>query len=343
MKIKISIIIPHYNNFQILLNCIESIYKSTFKDFEIIVVDNGSSDSSDTIVKKKFPKVIVKKSEINLGYAGGCNLGSKISKGEYLLFLNNDTIIEKKCIENLFLKIESNSNISSVQPKILNFNNKSFFDYAGASGGFIDYLVYPFARGRVFNTTEKDTSQYDKSIKIFWASGACFLTKKKAFENLNGFDENLFAHMEEIDYHWKCHLKNYDVWVEPKAILFHYGAQTLKVTSPQKTYLNHRNSLILLLSNYSLIRSITYFFTIIPLEILSSFYDLFNLRICHFIAHYKALLSILFNLKLIAEKRNFIRKIRLIDDNTLFNKKIVLNKSIVIRYFFMRVVSFKDL
>ena len=244
----VSVIIPHYNNSKILIECINSLTKSTFKNIEIIVVDNASSDSSCDEVINNFPDVIIKKSEVNLGYAGGCNVGAQIAKGKYLLFLNNDTIISEYCIEKLVSKLEQNSKISSVQPKIINIDNQSYFEYAGASGGFIDYLVFPFTRGRIFDTIEKDNKQYDSPIKIFWASGAGFLTRKDVFEKVSGFDNDLFAHMEEIDYHWKCHLINCEVWVNPEAVLYHHGGKTLPMDSAKKLYLNHRNSMILFLA-----------------------------------------------------------------------------------------------
>ena len=181
MNVIVSIIIPHHNNSKILIDCINSLYKSKFKKLEIIVVDNASIDSSYDDIMTAFSNVIIKKSDINLGYAGGCNLGAQIANGKYLLFLNNDTIMDKDCIESLVNRIESKNEISSVQPKILNIDNKSYFDYAGASGGFIDYLVFPFARGRIFDHIEKDQGQYDSAMKIFWASGAAFLTKKDIF------------------------------------------------------------------------------------------------------------------------------------------------------------------
>ena len=343
MDISISIIIPHYNNSKILVECINSIYQSTFKNLEIIVVDNNSTDSSCEIIRNNFPNVIIQKSSINLGYAGGCNLGSKSAKGRYLLFMNNDTIIDKNCIKNLLFKLESDPKISSVQPKIININNPLYFDYAGASGGFIDYLVFPFSRGRIFNLIEEDKSQYQNSIKIFWASGACFLTRKEVFKKVGGFDSSLFAHMEEIDYHWKCHLINYDVWIEPSSVLYHHGGLTLKMGSPKKTYLNHRNSLILLLSNYSLIRSILFFIIRIPFELISSLKYLLNLRLMHFINHYIAFIWIIFNFRFITRRRKFIKKIRIVSDKDIFNKKIIFKKSIVISYFLFRVKKFKNL
>ena len=182
--------------------------------------------------------------------AGGCNLGAENAKGEYLLFLNNDTKITNGAIELLVNAMKIDENISSVQPKIKNYYNKNLFDYAGACGGYIDYLGYPFSRGRIFNTIEEDLGQYDSKKKIFWASGTAFITRKNIFIKMNGFDEILFAHMEEIDYHWKCLLNGYDVYIEPKSVVYHKGGQTLPYDSYKKIYLNHRNSMILFLTNH---------------------------------------------------------------------------------------------
>ena len=139
-------------------------------------------------------------------------------------------------------KIQSDNKIASVQPKILNYFESDKFDYAGACGGHIDVFGYPFSRGRIFDTIENDNGQYENSEQIFWASGTAFITRKSLFEKVGGFDETLFAHMEEIDYHWKCHLMGYDVWVEPQSSIQHQGGATLSYGSPEKTYLNHRNS-----------------------------------------------------------------------------------------------------
>ena len=331
----VSIIIPHHNNENILLNCLKSIYLLTYENFEIIVVDNASTDNSITSTKSLYPNINIAKSEYNLGYAGGCNFGEKEANGEFLFFLNNDTVIKSDCLEALVNKLKSNKNIASVQPKILNLKNKNYFDYAGGSGGFIDYLVFPFTRGRIFNTLEEDKKQYDDSKKIFWASGAGFLTRKNIFNKLFKFDESFFAHMEEIDYHWKSYLAGYEVWVEPKATLYHLGGGTLQMQSAEKTYLNHRNSLILLLSNYSVIKSIFYFKIRLPLEIISSIKDLIIFKPLHFLNHYRALLWIIFNFSLIIKRRRKIKSIKVKSNAALFKEGLILNSSIVFRYYIL--------
>jgi len=339
----VSIIIPHHNNENILLNCLKSIYLSTYENFEIIVVDNASIDNSIISAKSLYPNINIAKSEYNLGYAGGCNFGAKEANGDFLFFLNNDTIINSDCLEALVNKLKSNKNIASVQPKILNLKNKNYFDYAGGSGGYIDYLVFPFTRGRIFDTIEKDKKQYDDSRKIFWASGAGFLTRKNIFNQLFKFDESFFAHMEEIDYHWKSCLAGYEVWAEPTATLYHLGGGTLQMQSAQKTYLNHRNSLILLLSNYSPIKSILYFILRFPLEIISSIKDLIIFKPLHFLNHYRALLWIIFNFSLIVKRRKKIKSIKVKSNARLIKEGLILNSSIVFKYYLAKKNKYSKL
>jgi GT2 family glycosyltransferase len=274
----VSIIIPHLKNKEIIYECIDSIEKKIGDvNYEIIIVNNNSIDRSLDTIEKEFINISIIHSKINKGYAGGCNLGAKHAKEEYLLFLNNDTIIDSNSILELINTIKDDNLISSVQPKIKNYYNKDFFDYAGGSGGYMDYLVYPYARGRILNTLEEDIGQYDTKKKIFWASGTAFLTKASIFKEIGGFDETLFAHMEEIDYHWKCQLNGYKIYINPKSVIYHKGGQTLKYGSYKKIFLNHRNSLILLLTNYKKFSLIRYTKRL-SLEIIAFIYYLLFLK-----------------------------------------------------------------
>jgi len=338
----VSIIIPHFNNYFIIEECINSLKNINYDHLEIIVVDNASTDDSVINIQNKFPEIIVYQSNKNLGYAGGCNLGAGIAKGEYLFFLNNDTVHEVDCLGFLVDTLNNNSNIVSVQPKIKNYNQKNMFDYAGASGGFIDFFVYPFCRGRIFNTIENDNGQYDDSIKVFWTSGTGFLTRREIFVQLRGFDEKLFSHMEEIDYCWKCYLAGYDCYINTNAIIYHHGAKTLSYQSPFKTFLNHRNSMILLLTNYNIALSLLLIPFRIVLEVISSIVELLKLRIFHFIAHYGAILSLL-NIFYLIKRRKLINNIRVVSDVKLFNNKIIFNRSIVLQYFLLRNYFYKDI
>tara|TARA_Y100001980_G_C14556166_1_gene346734 strand:+ start:6924 stop:7874 length:951 start_codon:yes stop_codon:yes gene_type:complete len=314
--------------------------KSGQDKIQIIVVDNASTDNSVEVLKIKYPDITLLECKKNYGYAEGCNKGADIAEGDYLIFLNNDTIHDKNWIKNLVNIIEENPNFSSVQPKIKNYINKESFDYAGGCGGELDIFCYPFTRGRIFNTLEKDFGQYDNTKKIFWASGTAFITRKSIFKEVNGFDRVFFAHMEEIDYHWKCHLIGYDVGFTPNSVIYHKGGQTLNYSSSLKTYLNHRNS-ILLMSNYSIF---TFMLLIIPklfLELISSFYELFLGRYKHSFAIIKSLLWIFLHPNIVFKRIINISKLRKINDFKMM--KYFYCGSVVIRYFIFRKKKYSSL
>jgi GT2 family glycosyltransferase len=341
ISIKLSIIIPHFNGTKILTKCLESLSKCTYKDVEILVVDNGSTDDSINAVKKKFSTVEIITSDTNRGYAGGCNFGAESANGEYLLFLNNDTIHQKDWLEPLIQKLDDDVSISSVQPKILNYHEQKNFDYAGASGGYMDIFTYPFSRGRVFDTIEEDSGQYDDSVEIFWASGTAFITRKLVFEIVGGFDETLFAHMEEIDYHWRCHLMGYSVWVEPKSVIHHMGGATLAYGSPEKTYLNHRNSILLMLTNYSFFVSIYLFVPRLVMEVLSLLKYAFSSKLNHAWAQLRALWWILVHPHIIGPRRWKTWKLRKVKDSEILKK--LHPQSIVWQYFAQQLKTYDQL
>ena len=337
----ISIIIPHLKGTNILMECVSSIIKNTQNiHYEIIIVDNNSTDGSIDAINQKFSDIKIVQSNINRGYAGGCNLGAENAKGEYLLFLNNDTKITNAAIELLVDAMKIDENISSVQPKIKNYYNKNLFDYAGACGGYIDYLVYPFSRGRIFNTIEEDLGQYDSKKKIFWASGTAFITRKDIFIKMNGFDETLFAHMEEIDYHWKCLLNGYDIYVEPKSVVYHKGGQTLPYGSYKKTYLNHRNSMILFLTNHQNL-SFKIIFKRFALNDIAALYYLFTGKFKGFGAVCMANLWMFFNIRYLLKRKREIKKI--IPSNSKIRDDLMLPYSIVKKYFFQKKKKYQDL
>ena len=331
----VSIIIPHYGGEKILQECLESLQNTNYEKLEIIVVDNNSRDDSVIMIKDRFPDVKLIQSEFNRGFAGGCNFGAQHATGEHLLILNNDTIHESDWINHLVQRLESDNHISSVQPKIKNFNKRDYFDYAGGSGGFMDKYCSPFSRGRVFNTIEKDVGQYNDPCKIFWASGTAFITRKNIFEQIVGFDETLFAHMEEIDYHWKCQLLGYEVWVEPQSVVYHHGAITLPISSPKKTYLNYRNSLILLLTNYPPVLSFKLFFPRFFMELLSLFKEILFFRLNHALAIVRAWVWTFFHPSFLYQRRQILKRTHKIDN--------IYRRSIVVEYFLKRNKTYEEL
>ena len=199
MDTLVSIIIPHWNGIDILSECIDSLNNTEYSNFEIIVVDNNSSDESVKWLKANHPKIKIIENDKNYGYAGGCNRGINNSKGDYIVFLNNDTIHKKDWLSNLVTFMNKHPDCAAVQPKILNYYERDKFDYAGGAGGHMDILCYPFARGRLFLEQEIDNNQYDDDAPCFWASGTAIMVRKEFFLEVEKFDENFFAHMEEID------------------------------------------------------------------------------------------------------------------------------------------------
>ena len=333
----VSVVIPHYGGTDILGECLTSLNKCSYPNLEIIVVDNNFPDDSIQFIKSNFTEVKLIRSEFNRGFAGGCNFGVQHAKGEYLLILNNDTIHEPDWIDHLVNMLESNPNISSVQPKIKNYDKRDYFDYAGACGGFMDKYCFPFARGRIFSTVEKDEGQYDESIQIFWASGTAFLTRKNVFDKVGGFDEILFAHMEEIDYHWKSQMMGHEIWVEPASVIYHKGAVTLPVSSPKKTYLNYRNSLILLLTNYPKMTPIRLLFPRLFLEFISLLKEVITFKWGHAFAILRSWMWILSHLSLLKKRRDVLKS-----DNIKI-PILIFQQSIVVKYFIDRKIKFTEL
>ena len=337
----ISIIIPHWNGIEVLSECLSSILKSNFNSYEIIVVDNNSTDGSQKWIKENYPDIHLIENDSNHGYAGGCNNGADAAKGEYVLFLNNDTIHEPDWLAHLLKSIERGDNIAAIQPKILNYYEKNIFDYAGGSGGAMDIFCYPFARGRLFLEKEHDTGQYDDAKPCFWASGTSMMVNRDLFFKAGKFDETFFAHMEEIDLCWKLHAMGYAIWVEPKSVVFHKNAVSLPMYTQQKHYLNHRNSLLMLLSNYSFINSF-YFGTLrIILEFTALFYAAFKIDYNHFSGILRALVWVLLNPGSIVRRRRHFKKIRSLDDKEILKK--LCRTPIVLAHFISGKKTYSDI
>ena len=334
MKI-VSIIIPHYNGKDLLHNCIDSIYNNiSIENFEIIVVDNASTDNSVQNIQTLFPDVVIVSSKENVGYSGGCNIGAKHAEGKYLIFLNNDTEHSNQWIEKLVNFLDKNSDVFAAQPKILNINNKEYFDYAGGAGGFIDRFGFPYVKGRLFNTLEKDTGQYNKESKIFWSSGCAMIVKADIFNQLDGFDEIYFAYMEEIDLCWRAQALGYKIFSVPDSLIYHYGKQTIKENTIKSHYLNHRNSWILFFKNSYTFDYGTLIVKRLLLDWMALVYSVLTLDIRRFIAIILAeLWLLLFTIKIIDTRKN----------NNVVHLDNIYNKSIAIDYFFKRKKYFSQI
>ena len=311
---KVSIIIPHWNGIEILSECLDSLTQTEYSDKEIIVVDNASTDGSPDWVNINYPSVKLIENDQNYGYAGGCNRGADAATGDYLIFLNNDTIQDPKWIDPLVDFLDLNPDVAAVQPKILNFFDQTKFDYAGGAGGWLDILGYPFARGRVFLEQEQDMGQYDKMRPIFWASGTALMVRKSDFESANGFDETFFAHQEEIDLCWKFRLMDKEIWAVPSGIVYHKNALTLPMFSRRKQYLNHRNSLLMVLCNYSLPLTLYIMPIRIALEFVALVYSLLCLDMNHFAGILQSLFWVFTHPHVIWRRRRIVKRIRKVKD-----------------------------
>ena len=311
---KVSIIIPHWNGIDILSECLESLLQTDYHNLEIIVVDNASTDGSPDLISLNFPQIKLLENSQNYGYAGGCNRGAEIADGDYIVFLNNDTIQDSKWISPLVDFLNLNPKVAAVQPKILNFYDREKFDYAGAAGGWLDILGFPFARGRVFNDQEKDKGQYNKIRPVFWTSGTAFMIRKFDFESAGRFDESFFAHQEEIDLCWRLHLMDKETWAIPSSVVFHKNGATLPMFSRKKQYLNHRNSLQMILSNYSLPLTLYIFPIRFTLELVALVYSFIRMDLNHAIGIIQSLLWIVSHPFSIWKRRKQIKQIRIVKD-----------------------------
>lgn len=245
----LAIVILNYNGKKHLQTYLPSVLECS-DDHDILVIDNGSLDDSIHYISLTFPTVQLIQLQANVGFAQGYNDGLEKIKGKYehYLLLNSDVEVSPGYLSPLLLRIAGPS-IAAVQPKILSHSDKTRFEHAGASGGFLDRNGFPFCRGRIFDACETDHGQYDESIPVFWASGACLLIKSTLFHEVNGFDGTFFAHMEEIDLCWRLQHNGYQIWVEPSSKVYHLGGGTLSYESNTKVYLNFRNNLYMLAKN----------------------------------------------------------------------------------------------
>ena len=243
---KTAVVILNYNGEQHLRRFLPSVVENT-RGADIIVADNGSTDGSLQLIATEFSSVRTIALEENYGFAEGYNRAlAQLTEYDYFVLLNSDVQTPEGWLEPLVARLDSDSTIAVTAPKILSVNNPEMFEYAGAAGGYIDYLGYPFCRGRILSNVEQDTGQYDDARELFWVSGAAFCVRSSVYFSLGGLCGDFFAHMEEIDLCWRMQLAGWRVVVEPKSSVYHLGGGTLATQSPRKVFLNHRNNLAML-------------------------------------------------------------------------------------------------
>ena len=248
MKKDISVVILNWNGSAMLQRFLPSVIRYS-EEAEIIVADNGSTDHSIDLLQEKFPSVRILPFRENYGFAEGYNRAIQQIETPYVLLLNDDVEVTPHWLQPLLAFMNHHPEVAACQPKILSETQRELFEYAGACGGFIDHLGYPYCRGRIFNHVEKDRGQYDQVCPIFWATGAALLVRTDVYRKEGGLDKRFFAHMEEIDFCWRLRSRNYGIYCIPQSTVYHVGGGTLPKSHPRKTFLNFRNNLLMLYKN----------------------------------------------------------------------------------------------
>lgn len=244
---KVAVVILNWNGRDMLHRFLPGILACS--KAQVYVADNASTDDSLHMLQQEFPSVPVIVLDRNYGFAEGYNKALRQVDAEYYVLLNSDVEVAEGWVEPMVEYLDAHPQVAACQPKLLDWNRRSLFEYAGASGGYIDRWGYPYCRGRLFDTIEADYGQYDDVVPVFWATGAALMVRAKVYHELGGLDGRFFAHMEEIDFCWRIHLRGYDIVCVPQSEVYHIGGGTLPKENPRKAYLNFRNNLYMLYKN----------------------------------------------------------------------------------------------
>lgn len=329
-----AVVILNWNGRDFLKKFLPSVLQNSGHEARIIVADNASKDDSVELLKKEFPTVEIIQNASNGGFAKGYNDALKHVKAEYYILLNSDIEVTPGWIEPVIKLMDNDPSIAACQPVIRSYHNHEQFEYAGAAGGFIDSFGYPFCRGRLFQTIENDTDQYNNTREIFWATGACMFVRADLFHANGGFDEDFFAHMEEIDLCWRMKHQGYKIMVCADSKVFHVGGGTLPKKSSFKTYLNMRNNITLLYKNLNSDRLILVFFSRLILDGVAAVKFLFDGGFGDFFAVIRAHLSFYRHFNKHKHKRAMIR-----------HRKVsqVYQGNIVVDYYLKQVKTFSQI
>lgn len=330
---KTAIVILNWNGKKLLEKFLPSVVNFSSDLATIYVADNNSTDDSVEFVKQFYPSVKIVQNKKNGGYAKGYNDALQSIHADVYCLLNSDIEVTENWLPPILDVFKNDEKTAIIQPKILDFKDKTKFEYAGAAGGFIDFFGYPYCRGRVFNHLETDENQYNDIVDIFWASGACMFIRSEIFHQLKGFDEDYFAHQEEIDLCWRTQNIGYKAKYVGTSSVFHVGGATLRETNPQKTFLNFRNSLLNVIKNVPKTRFLFVVFSRLILDGIAGIKFIVELRPIHTLAILRAHLSFyrLFY--------RFLGKRRLENKRPNYNKHV----SVVWQYFVLRKTTYKDL
>jgi len=329
----VAVVILSYNGLKYTQQFMPSVMASNYANLSVHVIDNASEDATVEYVKTHYPSVHIIELQNNEGFAGGYNIGLSQIKADYYVLLNQDVEVKPNWIEPVIAAMKKNSLIAAAQPKILAQQKKDYFEHAGAAGGFIDALGYPFCRGRILTDIEQDQGQYDEVIDCFWASGAAMFIKAKLFHQFTGFDAGFFAHMEEIDLCWRLQRAGYRIQVIPQSVVYHVGGSVIDYQSPRKAYLNFRNGLALLHKNLPLTQLIWKLPVRILLDVVAAYRELLGGRPKIFKAIAKAHLHYFVRWFFWQQKRKATQQIVHQHTVGLTNTQAIFQKSMVWQYF----------
>ena len=330
---KIAIVILNWNGKKLLEQFLPSVVNFSLRDATIYLADNASTDASIGYVKEFFPAVKIVENTINGGYAKGYNDALRSIDADIYCLLNSDIEVTENWLKPIIKVFKSDKKTAIIQPKLLDFNDKTKFEYAGAAGGFIDLFGYPYCRGRIFNHLETDKAQFNDETDILWASGACLFMRSNVYHLLDGLDEDYFAHQEEIDLCWRAKNCGYKIKYVGTSTVYHIGGATLQETNPQKTFLNFRNSLFNILKNIPKKLLLFVLISRLILDGIAGIKFILELRPIHTLAILKAHLSFYKNFFKFLEKRKKLNK----------NQEYKLFNSIVWQHFILGRKKFKDL
>lgn len=325
---KTAVVILNWNGAKLLQQFLPSVIQFS-ENAAIYVADNASTDTSIDVLKTEFPSIKIIKNTGNYGFATGYNEALKEVEEPYYALVNSDIEVTENWLQPIEAIFDNQPKTAIIQPKILNYKKKTHFEYAGAAGGFIDKFGFPFCKGRIFDTLEEDLGQYETETEIFWATGACFFIRKDVFRTLNGFDGDFFAHQEELDLCWRANNLGYIVKYCPNSVVFHVGGATLNEANPKKTFLNFRNSLLMLTKNLPKNKLVPILFIRLILDGIASIKFLFQGKIVHVFAILKAHFHFYHLLGRNLKKRNQFQK-----------ANYYYTKSIVWSYFVQRKRTF---
>lgn len=330
---KTAIVILNWNGQKLLEQFLPSVVNFSLDEATIYIADNASTDDSVSYVKTHFPSVKIIKNSQNGGYSKGYNDALKAIDADIYCLLNSDVEVTENWLKPITEAFRNDINTAIIQPKLLDFKEKTKFEYAGAGGGFIDVFGYPYCRGRIFNYLETDHGQFDDETEIFWASGACLFIRSKVYHEVGGLDEDYFAHQEEIDLCWRTQNLGYKVKYVGSSSVYHVGGATLKETNPHKTFLNFRNSLLNVVKNVPKERFLFVIFSRLLLDGIAGIKFIIELRPIHTLAIIKAHISLYKNSIKFLKKRKKLQK----------KSSYFKHTSIVSQYFIFHRIKFKNL